>query len=128
EEQVERLAAFRKSLSGGGPDKEGEAGSVRDVLRAVKRLKLDSKQKEGIREIEREAIRAYREIPRKDKQEHAALAREVKAEIIKVLDEDQVKEFEQQLTRPDRGLRGESDQQRERGERRDRGRRGEREP
>jgi hypothetical protein len=129
EEQLARLAEFRKSLDGpAGPGKRGEAGSVRDVLRAVKRLKLNSDQKEELREIERDAIRAYREISRKDREEQATLAREVKAEIMEILDEDQGQEFEQQLRRVVGGRRGERDQRRERGERRDRGRRQEREP
>lgn len=125
EEQLERLAEFRRSLdqsaeSGG----RGKAESVRNVLQAAKRLRLESDQKEELREIEREAIRAYREIPRKNSEEHATLAREVKAEIMEILDEEQGQEFERQLSR----LSGRRDQSRERGERRDRGRRRDREP
>jgi hypothetical protein len=124
EEQVERLAAFRKSLEEGDGGTSGDAGNVRNVLRAAKRLKLDADQKEEIRQIEQEAIRAYREIPRSNKEEHATLAAEVKAEIVKVLDKTQAEEFETALKRLDRGRPAERrDRDRDRG-----GRRGERQP
>jgi hypothetical protein len=99
EEQLERLTAFRETLSETRTGRTGEAEGLREVLRAVKRLKLDSGQKEEIRDIEHEAIAAYRKIPRKNTDEHAALAKEVKAEIIEILDETQVEELERQLTR-----------------------------
>ena len=107
EEQLERLTKFRKRLTTGGDDKKSGAGDVRNVLRAVKRLKLNSEQKEEIRGIEREAIGAYRKISRRDKEEQAHLANEVKSEIADVLDSDQVKEFEEQLKRLEGGRRRE---------------------
>ena len=128
EEQLERLVAFREELATGGRDRQGGPGDVRNVLRAAKRLRLDSDQKEQIREIEREAIGAYRKISRQAKDEQAALAVETKAEIMKVLNEEQAKEFEDALKRLSGGRRGDREQRRDRGERRERGRRGEREP
>ena len=126
EEQVEKLAEFRKGLETGGRDAKNSKLDVRRVISAVKRLKLDTDQKADIREIERDAIKEYRQISRDNKEEHAALAEAVKAEIIKVLDEEQVTQFEDALKRAG-GQRGNRDaSQRDRGNRRDRGDRGNR--
>jgi hypothetical protein len=127
EEQLQRLVAFREELTTGGRGGQGGPEDVRNVLRAVKRLRLEDDQKEKIREIEREAIGAYRKISRQDKDEQTALATETKAEIMKVLNEEQGKEFENALKRVSGG-RGDREQRRDRGERRERPRRGEREP
>jgi len=104
-EQQQRLAAYRERVEGGGRDAQGGPGSVRDVLRAVKRLRLSSEQKDEVRDIEREAIRQYRKIGRRKQEEQAALAAAVKKEIVAMLDAEQVKQFEQQLQRLGRGSR-----------------------
>jgi hypothetical protein len=103
DEQKERLAAFRERLETGGADAEQrEPEDVRNVLRAVRRLRLDSEQKSDIREIEREAVGAYRKIGRRNQEEQARLAVEVKKEILALLDAEQAEQFEQQLNRLER--------------------------
>lgn len=120
EEQLGLLSAFREELAGGGPGQRGGPSDVRNVLRAVKRLELDSDQKGRIREIEREAIGAYRKIPRSNKEEQAVLAAETQAEIMEVLNEEQAKEFESVLKQAGGRQRGERGQRRERGRERER--------
>lgn len=107
EEQIKRLAEFRQRVEGGGPDEKRGPADVRDILRAAKRLRLDGEQKEGIRDIEREAIGAFRKIGRRDKEGQAGLAADVKADIIELLDAEQVEQFEEQLKRLGRGSRRE---------------------
>jgi (p)ppGpp synthase/HD superfamily hydrolase len=109
EEQLARLTTFREQLTTGSRGQAGGAGDVRDVLRAAKRLTLSDEQKAKIREIERETIGAYRKLARRDKEAQASLANEVKAEIARVLDAEQVKEFEQALERSE-GSRPRRDQ------------------
>lgn len=99
EEQKERLTAFRKWMQTGGDVGGRGLRDVRDVLRVLRRLKLSSEQKDEIRDIEREAIRARRGIGRRNKEEQARLAATVKAEIVALLDREQVKQFEQLLQR-----------------------------
>lgn len=86
---------------------EAKPGSLdaRTVLRAVKRVDLTRAQKDEIRDIEREAIGAYRKISRKDKQGHTELAERVKAEITELLDGEQIEQFESALKRLDRSSR-----------------------
>jgi Spy/CpxP family protein refolding chaperone len=103
DEQKERLAAFRERLETGGADAgQREPEDVRNVLKAVRRLSLSSEQKSDIREIEREAIGAYRKIGRRNQEEQARLAVEVKKEIVALLDAEQTEQFEQQLNRLER--------------------------
>ncbi len=102
---------------------DAEPGSLdaRTVLRAVKRVDLTRAQQDEIRDIERAAIGAYRQISRKDKQRHAELAEQLKAEIAELLDGEQIEQFQSALKRLDRGGRGaEREQRRERGRPRDR--------
>ncbi len=98
DEQKERLAAFRAGAETGD---DGERGprDVRDVLRVLRRVRLSSTQKDEIRDIEREAIRARRDIGRRDKEGQARLAATVKAEIVTLLDQEQTKQFELLLRR-----------------------------
>jgi Spy/CpxP family protein refolding chaperone len=97
--QLELLAAYRQRMESPGEGKQAGPQDVRTVLRAVKRLKLSGEQKDEIRKIEREAIGAYRKIGRRNHEEQAQLAGEVKKEIIGVLDADQVEQFDQYLQR-----------------------------
>lgn len=78
---------------------------ARTVLRATKRVDLNRDQKDDIRDIEQETIGDYRKISRKDKQGHTELAERVKAEITKLLDAEQIEQFEAALKRFDRGSR-----------------------
>ena len=105
-DQKERLAAFQTRLAGGGDDGPRGPRDVRQVLRAARRLRLEDTQKSEIRDIERVAIRAWREIGRRDKQAQARLAEAVKSEIAELLDPQQTKQFEQQLQRTARRSRG----------------------
>jgi Spy/CpxP family protein refolding chaperone len=102
EEQLKRLAAYRERLEGGGPGEREGPTDVRNVLRAVKRLRLSTEQKDELNDIEREAIGQYRKIGRRNQEEQAHLAAAVKKEIVAVLDAEQVKQLEQELQRLER--------------------------
>jgi polyhydroxyalkanoate synthesis regulator phasin len=94
EEAEAKLLAIEKALGGKG----GRATlDARTVLKAIKRVELTRDQKDNIRDIEREAIGAFRKISRKDKQAHAELATQVKAEIDKLLKPEQAEQFEAAL-------------------------------
>ncbi len=99
EEQQQRLAKYREQMETGGRGERGGADDVRDVLRAAKRLRLSSEQKDELRDIERGAIREYRQIGRRDQKGQADLAAAVRKEVAEMLDAEQVKQFEQQLQR-----------------------------
>jgi len=101
---------------------EAKPGSLdaRTVLRAVKRVDLNRDQRDEIRAIERAAFGAYRRISRKDKQAHTELAVQVKAEITKLLDAEQIEQFEAALERLDRGGRRDWREQRRERERKPR--------
>jgi len=99
DQQRAQLAVYREGLESGVQDEQRGLDDVRDVLRAVKRLRLTSEQKDAVREIEHEAIGAYRKIGRRDREGQVLLAAEVKGEIADLLDSEQVEQFEQQLQR-----------------------------
>jgi len=109
EDQLKLLADYRARIeeerrrSG-----RQESDDVRTILSAAKRIQdLSSEQKESVREIEREALRSSREL-RRDREGLAFLAAEVKADIIKLLNEKQAEEFQRNLERlQPRGRRGE---------------------
>lgn len=104
----------------------GRQPDVREILRAAKRLRLDDDQKAELREIERDAQRDQRELSARDREAQAELTQDVKKEILKILDDDQKRQFERSLNSSDRrgGRRG--GERGERGARR--GQRGERRP
>jgi hypothetical protein len=72
---------------------------LRKVLQAMKRVRgLTSEQREALREIEREAKVSYRAV-RRDKDQAAKIAAEVKTKIVKVLDAKQAEAFNQTVER-----------------------------
>lgn len=117
EDQLKLLADYRARI---GEERRRsarrESDDVRTVLSAAKRVRdLSSEQKDSLRDIERDAMRSYREL-RRDREGLALLAAEVKAEIVKLLGEEQTEEFKRNLERlqsrgrwGERGGRGQGD-------------------
>ena len=119
EDQVKLLDEYRARIeSERGASGSRESDDIRLILSAVKRVRdLSDEQKDTVRDIEREATRASREL-RRDREGLALLAAQVKADIIKLLDEQQAKEFQENLDRmqargqrAERGRRGRSDRE-----------------
>lgn len=107
EDQVELLAqSLAEHGAAQAAEKEASAElDVRLVLRAARRARLEENQRGRIREIEREAIAAYRRIPGRDKDAQSRLAAEVKGKIEALLNEQQKAAFETALQRLERGGR-----------------------
>jgi len=105
DEQKAVLENFRQEF---GIGREGEArgqADVRNILRAARRVRLSSEQRDEFRLIERDAMRARREIRRRDTEGQALLAAKVKKQIVELLDPEQTREFEEHLKRLDRRSR-----------------------
>lgn len=122
DDQKKILEQARERMGARGDRRgRGRQPDVREILRAAKRLRLDDDQKAELREIERDAQRDQRELSARDREGQAELSEDVKKEIIKILDEDQKRQFERSLNRGDRrgGRRGvERGARGQRGERR----------
>ena len=122
DDQQEILAQFREEMSERGERGERSRVDVRALLSAARRLKLDQDQKKELNDIGQAALRAEREIQRRDREGRAMLTAKIKGEIIAILDAEQAKQFENYLSRqgrPERpGREGARERQRER--RRDR--------
>lgn len=105
-DQFEQLAAYRsKGRPSPGSAPRRQPTDFRTVLRAAKRLRLDRAQRAELRLIERDAMAARRDIDRRDKAALRNLAVMVETEIAKLLDDEQMEKFEQQLERSQRGSR-----------------------
>ena len=70
EDQLEALAEYRAKMAAGATDRETTEGDdVRTVIQAVRRISdLSSDQKQAIRELERDTMRASRELSSRDKE------------------------------------------------------------
>lgn len=109
DEQKAVLENFRQEF---GIGREGEArgqADVRNILRAARRVRLSGEQRDEFRLIERDAMRARREIRRRDAEGQALLAAKVKKQIVELLDPEQTREFEEHLKRLDRRSRSTRD-------------------
>ncbi|HUU97830.1 MAG TPA: Spy/CpxP family protein refolding chaperone [Phycisphaerae bacterium] len=118
DDQKEILAQFREEMSERGERGERSRVDVRALLSAARRLKLDQDQKKQLNEIGQAALRAERELQRRDREGRAMLTAKIKGEIIAILDAEQAKQFENHLSRqgrPERpGREGARERQRER--------------
>lgn len=125
DEQRRILAEYReRSDRRGGRDDRNRAPDSRAIIQAAKRLDLDANQKEELRDIEQEAGREQRRV-RRDREAAAELAETVKRDIMDLLDDDQKRAFERQLTRNGRrtSRRGDNSRDDDRRNREDRRRR-----
>lgn len=96
------LEAYRQELGVGGQQEEvSEPGDLRNILRAVKRVRVSSEQRAAIKEIEQKAGKAWREIDRRDAEARGELADRVKQQLLDVLDPEQTRQFEGNLERLD---------------------------
>lgn len=114
EDQRQLLSDYRMQRAGGAAPAEHEPPEdVRKVLRAMKRVKgLSDAQFDALREIEREAQQVYGEV-RRDEEQSAELAAEVKGRILDVLNAEQRVDFQAAVDR----LHGRRGEERTRGER-----------
>lgn len=104
DDQKPLLENFRDEIGlspAGAGDEAGGTTDVRAILQAAKRLRLDADQKREFKSIEEDAMKAYRDAGR-DKAARADLARQVREEISKLLDETQQTRFVQLLERLNR--------------------------
>src|SRR5262249_41208121 len=103
DDQKPLLANFREDLglAGGDANDKGGTTDVRAILQAAKRMRLTADQKKELKEIEDDAMKANRDAGR-DKQARADLARQVREEVTKMLDQSQQSRFDQLLERLDR--------------------------
>lgn len=119
DDQKQAMAQFRERTNrGGGRDAEREARDrggveVRDVIRAAQRIRMDEEQQARFEEIRDAARQLERES--RDREARTEAGQRVKQQILEILKGDQKREFEQALTRNQRG--GERDERRARGER-----------
>lgn len=111
----ERIEAERAQQRDRGRDRD-RGDAFQTLFSASRRLQdLSSEQRSALRELEREAMRTYRELRgENDPEALAVFTQETKAEIVRLLEAEQVQEFETTLERL---------QSRDRGDRRDRPRR-----
>jgi soluble cytochrome b562 len=124
EDQLPLLSDYRNRVAEERRRPGRGSDDVRTVLSAVKRIRgLSSEQEDAVRKIERDAMQSSREM-RRDREGLALLAAKVKEQITDLLDEGQVKEFEQNLERlssrgrgGERGVRGRRDRERPRRDR-----------
>lgn len=121
EDQKPLLSAFRDQMEIEGDDSENLPRDLRSVLRAAVRVRLDRAQREELKTISREARASLKEARRADRRNRGgdreaeqALAAKVKADIVKVLNEEQVAKFEEELKRTERSDRGNRERRRNR--------------
>jgi hypothetical protein len=100
DEQRKRLTDYRAQFTAViQAAEQPPQDDVRTVLTAAKRVRdLSNEQRDALRDIERDALKSYGQV-RKDKEQVAALAEEVKARIVKLLNPEQSGDFEQRLDR-----------------------------
>jgi len=100
EKQQSLLSDYRLQFATRGqPTEQQQTDDVRNVLKAMKRVReLSGEQRDALREIEHDALNSYREV-RRYKERSAALAADVKARIIAVLNPEQSEEFTRSLER-----------------------------
>lgn len=101
EDQLELLARYEAEVGLAMRAPETQKGDdLLVTVAAANRLRdLSSEQKESWRIIKRKAMQDSKELRRGDKKEKAALAAEVRTEILKILDEEQKAEFERIVKR-----------------------------
>jgi hypothetical protein len=98
-EQVKVLQRFRRQMQTTGRQTE-----LRNYFRIVRRLELDQQQREQLRELERETMRAAREF-RRDPEALAELESSVQKELRDLLTDEQCAEFDRWLERAQSGKR-----------------------
>lgn len=108
EDQKQQFGEFRQT-SRTGRGKFEMPGDIRMALRAAMRLELSREQKTELKKINSEARKAWREARKNDRKNRSrareaegALTAQVKAQILGILDQDQVEKYQQQLEKMDR--------------------------
>ncbi len=120
-EQQRTLDRFRRDMQPG----RSRDNDPRNLFRVARRLDLDQAARDGLRDLERDYGEAMREA-RGDREAIAKMGEEAKAEIKKLLTDEQSKQFDEMLARGgDRRGRGDEAGRGERGRDRERQRDGE---
>jgi len=114
-DQKQILDEFRRSE--GGERAQEDPTDVRTILRAAKRLELTEDQSDKLREIERDAGQAERQVRRSDRESRAALAADVTKKIEALLTPEQIEQFRKSLQPRERTRRTPAEGRPETGER-----------
>ncbi|TWT40291.1 hypothetical protein RAS1_39990 [Phycisphaerae bacterium RAS1] len=104
-DQQKLLAEYRAEFTGEAAGKSGSTADLKTILRAARRARLTSEQKDELRDIEKESLAAQKKLNRRDKEAQAALASQVREKIERLLEPQQKERFEQVLERSQRGAR-----------------------
>jgi hypothetical protein len=99
DDQKKTLASYRARFEAREGDGQAPTEDVRVILAAARRARLSHEQKEELEAIRREAVRASREIRRRDREGQARLAATIKAKIVEMLDAEQVEQYEREIER-----------------------------
>lgn len=103
DEQKPLFAQMREELNTrigeGGPPPPGRQGDLRGLFRAMRRLDLQPDQEDDLRDIEREAMRAQREIRGGDRDAQAVLLRETRSKVEALLTPEQKTQLKSALDR-----------------------------
>jgi hypothetical protein len=97
-DQQETLKQYRQETEERGAGPGAGPGDVRTIARAVRRLELDEQQRVQVKEILKSAEQKSHDLGRDEPQAQAGLARDTKAQIVKLLRPEQVQKFEEALT------------------------------
>lgn len=102
-DQKPALAEFKDELGlnedfAAAPSKDEKGIDPREVLRLVKRLRLNEEQKDKFKDIEREVMLAYRDA-RRDAEQKAHLSQKTTEDVLAILDDSQKQRFEALLDR-----------------------------
>lgn len=103
DEQKQSLAAFREETGIGMPVEAASAGDgksidPREMVKLVKRLRLNDEQKDQFKHIEEDAMASYKEA-RRDAAAKAALGEQLRGQIMEILDDSQKQRFESLIER-----------------------------
>ncbi len=104
DDQKAAFAEFQQEVGVGGDANDAASGNgpdVKSILKAAKRLRLSADQKEDLKLIERQSMRALRSAGR-DVDAKAELANRTKEQIERMLEEEQRTRFEQLIERMSR--------------------------
>lgn len=93
DEQKTTLTELRQEMRGGNRRGAGD-NSLRSLMRAVQRLRLEGETRQAAQEVLNEARRQERSISRRDEDARQSLFDATKSDLLALLDADQAAEFE----------------------------------
>jgi hypothetical protein len=105
DDQKRVLTVYRAEMGMLERGERADPGDIRVILAAAKGVRLNDEQKKELRVIRREAITESRKMSRKDKVGQTRLANKVKENILRLLDQEQTEQFEENIDRFERRSR-----------------------